>query len=102
MEQSLHVIISLHLIITLSFIVLENIYQKSIYIKSLRTAYRYTREPLMLSVLTLMSVNMFAEGYIFYGGSFLAFLFWITIGVCSDQEYEIIYDEETDNEETGE
>ena len=35
MEQSLHVITSLHLIITLSFIVLENIYQKSIYIKSL-------------------------------------------------------------------
>lgn len=74
----------------------------SIYIKSFRTAYRYTREPLMLSVLTLMSVNMFTEGYIFYGGSFLAFLFWITIGVCSDQAYEIIYDEETDNEETGE
>lgn len=74
----------------------------SIYIKSFRTVYRYTRNPLMLSVLTLMSVNMCTEGYIFYGGSFLAFLFWITIGVCSDQEYEIIYDEETDNEETGE
>lgn len=74
----------------------------SIYMKSFRTAYRFTRNPLMLSILTLLSVHMFAEGYIFFGGSFLAFLFWITIGVCSDQEYEIVYEEETDDEECNE
>lgn len=69
----------------------------SIYLKSFRSAYRFTRNPLMLSVLTLLSVHMFAEGYIFFGGSFLAFLFWITIGVCSDQEYEVLYDDYTEN-----
>lgn len=58
-----------------------------IYVRSFSLAYQWRKESLLLSVLILLSVNMFTEGYIFFGGSFLAFLFWITIGVCSDRKY---------------
>ncbi|MDD6889871.1 MAG: O-antigen ligase family protein [Bacteroidales bacterium] len=58
-----------------------------IYSKSVISAYKFGKDPLLISILTLLSVNMFTEGYIFFGGSFLAFLFWITIGVCSDKKY---------------
>lgn len=63
-----------------------------IYIKAFLSVYKWTKDTLLLSVLTLLSVNMCTEGYIFFGGSFLAFLFWITIGVCSDQAYELSED----------
>ena len=63
-----------------------------IYIKSFLSVYTWTKDTLLLSILTLLSVNMCTEGYIFFGGSFLAFLFWITIGVCSDQAYELTED----------
>lgn len=44
----------------------------------------------LLGLLTLFFVHMFAEGYIFAGGSFLAFLFWLSIGVSTDTKYEKI------------
>ena len=39
---------------------------------------------LICGILTLFYVHMIAEGYIFYGGSMLAFLLWITLGVAYD------------------
>lgn len=60
----------------------------SIYLKAFMSAYKSGRNPFLLSVLALLSVSMCTEGYIFFGGSFLAFLFWITIGVCADKAYE--------------
>jgi len=39
---------------------------------------------LLCGVLTLFYVHMIAEGYIFFGGSMLAFLLWLTIGVSYD------------------
>lgn len=43
---------------------------------------------LICGILTLFYVHMIAEGYIFYGGSLLAFLLWITLGVAHDCKYE--------------
>lgn len=45
---------------------------------------------LICSILTLFYIHMIAEGYIFYGGSMLAFLLWNTVGVACDlkQLYE--------------
>lgn len=40
---------------------------------------------LICAILTLFFIHMFAEGYIYYGGSILAFLLWNTIGVAYDQ-----------------
>lgn len=42
---------------------------------------------LICGVLTLFYVHMIAEGYIFYGGSLLAFMLWTTIGVAYDCKY---------------
>lgn len=39
---------------------------------------------LLLGLLTFFFVHMIAEGYIFYGGSMLAFLLWLIIGVSRD------------------
>lgn len=39
---------------------------------------------MLLGLLTFFFVHMIAEGYIFYGGSMLAFLLWLTIGVSRD------------------
>ena len=39
-------------------------------------------------VLALFFIHMFAEGYIFAGGSFLAFMLWLTIGVATDCKYK--------------
>ena len=66
----------------IGFLIIMRIYSKSVI-----SAYKFGKDPLLISILTLLSVNMFTEGYIFFGGSFLAFLFWITIGVCSDKKY---------------
>lgn len=47
---------------------------------------------MLLGLLTFFFVHMIAEGYIFYGGSMLAFLLWLTIGVSRDfllYSYEI-------------
>lgn len=43
---------------------------------------------LICGILTLFYVHMIAEGYIFYGGSLLAFLLWVTLGVAHDCKYE--------------
>lgn len=58
-----------------------------IYTQAFLSVYDDSRNPFLLSILALLTVNMFTEGYIFFGGSFLSFLFWITIGVCRDQKY---------------
>ena len=44
---------------------------------------------LVCGVLTLFFVHMIAEGYIFYGGSQLAFMLWLTVGVAMDCKYLI-------------
>lgn len=59
----------------------------SIYVEALLAVAKNSRNPFLFGVITLLTVNMFTEGYIFFGGSFLSFLFWITIGVCRDQKY---------------
>lgn len=40
---------------------------------------------LICAALTLFYIHMLAEGYIYYGGSILAFMLWITIGVAYDR-----------------
>ena len=46
---------------------------------------------MLLGLLTFFFVHMIAEGYIFYGGSMLAFLLWLTIGVSRDfLQYRLI------------
>ena len=46
---------------------------------------------ILLGLLTFFFVHMIAEGYIFYGGSMLAFLLWLTIGVSRDfLQYRLI------------
>lgn len=48
---------------------------------------RDSLSPLVCGILTLFFIHMFAEGYIFAGGSFLAFMLWLTIGVALDSQY---------------
>lgn len=60
----------------------------SIYVLAIAAVYKNSRKPLLLSILVLLSINMFTEGYIFFGGSFLCFMFWITVGVCGDCKYQ--------------
>ena len=42
----------------------------------------------LAGVLMLFIVHMVAEGYIFAGGSFLAFMFWLTVGVATDTKFK--------------
>lgn len=42
---------------------------------------------LVIGVMSLFYVHMIAEGYIFFGGSFLCFLLWITVGVAYDIKF---------------
>ncbi|MBR3744619.1 MAG: O-antigen ligase family protein [Bacteroidales bacterium] len=44
-------------------------------------------QSVVVGVLTLLYVHMFAEGYIFSGGSFECFLLWLTVGVAYDSKY---------------
>lgn len=44
---------------------------------------------LVCGVLTLFYVHMIAEGYIFFGGSQMAFMLWLTVGVAMDCKYLI-------------
>lgn len=44
---------------------------------------------LVCGILTLFFVHMIAEGYIFYGGSQMAFMLWLTVGVAMDCKYLI-------------
>jgi len=55
------------------------------YLVSFREANMFSS--LVCGVLTLFYVHMIAEGYIFYGGSALAAILWITIGVAYDRKY---------------
>ena len=42
----------------------------------------------LIGVLVLFFVHMVAEGYIFAGGSFLALMFWLTVGVSTDSKFK--------------
>lgn len=44
----------------------------------------------LAGVLILFFVHMAAEGYIFAGGSFLAFMFWLTVGVATDSKLKVM------------
>lgn len=58
----------------------------AIYIRACRRALlSYTPQGALLGgVLVLVGVHMIAEGHIFSGGSYLCFLVWLAIGVCTD------------------
>lgn len=45
---------------------------------------------LSLGVLCFFIVHMLAEGYIFFGGSLLCMMFWLSIAVCKDDAYSLI------------
>lgn len=62
-----------------------------VFVRSYLTAYR-DEDPfsaLVCGILTLFFVHMIAEGYIFYGGSQMAFMLWLTVGVAMDCKYLI-------------
>lgn len=60
-------------------------------LKAYLTAYQDKDQfsALVCGILTLFFVHMIAEGYIFYGGSQLAFMLWLTVGVSMDCKYLI-------------
>jgi hypothetical protein len=60
-----------------------------IMLKALYSAYKRNDEygALLFGVLVLFYIHMMAEGYIFAGGSFLAFMLWLTVGVSIDTNY---------------
>lgn len=39
-------------------------------------------------ILGLFFIHMFAEGYVFAGGSFLAFMLWLFVGIAMDNNYK--------------
>lgn len=57
------------------------------YIEAYRDTDKYAA--LVCGTLTMFFVHMIAEGYIFYGGSQLAFMLWLTVGVAMDCKYLI-------------
>ena len=60
-------------------------------LRAYMTAYRDDEKfsALVCGVLTMFFVHMLAEGYIFYGGSQMAFMMWLTVGVAMDCKYII-------------
>lgn len=60
-------------------------------LKAYLTAYQDKDQfsALVCGILTLFFIHMLAEGYIFYGGSQLAFMLWLTVGVAMDCKYLI-------------
>lgn len=63
-----------------------------VFARSYLTAYRDedSFSALVCGILTLFFVHMIAEGYIFYGGSQMAFMLWLTVGVAMDCKYLIV------------
>ncbi len=55
------------------------------YYKTFRRKTRYAC--FLCGLLTFFFVHMIAEGYIYFGGSQLAFMLWLTIGVAMDCSY---------------
>lgn len=62
-----------------------------VFVRSYFTVYRDedSFSALVCGILTLFFVHMIAEGYIFYGGSQMAFMLWLTVGVAMDCKYLI-------------
>lgn len=63
----------------------------TLFVRAFLTAYKGddSLSPLKCGILALFFVHMFAEGYVFAGGSFLAFMLWLTVGVATDCKYII-------------
>ena len=61
-----------------------------LFVRAFLTAYKGDDDliPLICGVLALFFVHMFAEGYVFAGGSFMAFMLWLTVGVATDCKYK--------------
>jgi len=61
-----------------------------IFFKAFMTAYQSKTElsAIACGVLSLFFIHMFAEGYIFAGGSLLSFMLWLTVGVAFDCKYK--------------
>lgn len=61
-----------------------------IFIKAFRSVFRERdfQSAVVCGVLCLFFVHMFAEGYVFAGGSFLAFMLWLFVGIAIDNNYK--------------
>ena len=62
----------------------------SIFFTAFMTAYRSKTEwsAVACGVLSLFFIHMFAEGYVFAGGSFMAYMLWLTVGIAMDCKYK--------------
>lgn len=61
-----------------------------IFVRAFLTVYKGDDDlsPLICGILALFFVHMFAEGYVLAGGSFMAFMLWLTVGVAIDCKYK--------------
>jgi len=57
--------------------------------RSFKVAYRQKggHGAVLCGILALFFVHMFAEGYIFAGGSYMAFMLWLSVGVATDRRF---------------
>ena len=69
-----------------SFIVVPIIFRAFILVRRRKDNFK----AVLAGVLMLFFVHMAAEGYIFAGGSFLAFMFWLTVGVATDSKFKVM------------
>lgn len=67
-----------------AFIIVPIIFRAIIYVRRRKDDLK----AVLAGVLILFFVHMVAEGYIFAGGSFLAFMFWLTVGVSTDSKFK--------------
>ena len=67
-----------------AFIVVPIIFRAFILVRRRKDDFK----AVLAGILILFFVHMAAEGYIFAGGSFLAFMFWLTIGVATDSKFK--------------
>ena len=61
-----------------------------IFIKAFRSVFRERdfQSAVICGIQSLFFVHMFAEGYVFAGGSFLAFMLWLFVGIAIDNNYK--------------
>ena len=62
-----------------------------LFVKAFKAAYKQKTNycSVICGILALFFIHMFAEGYVFAGGSFLAFMLWLSVGVAMDSRFEI-------------
>lgn len=78
-------------IIILSMLgVLGALFVIPIFYNAFMTAFRTKSDmgAVICGVLALFFIHMFAEGYVFAGGSTLSYMLWLTIGVALDSKYK--------------